>query len=166
MKCDFDLELFGGEAAVGEGVLFVDEFHGDDGVVGMEGGRFADAVIEESLVTWGSCAWGGTYDAYAPMPMVLLMIRKGRSLGSGAIWLCADVSMSSTRTLTSLQQVSPLYMPHVVYPSLPELRCYRNKKTTHRRRRGRHDNFARVQARFPRISTVSISEESGLRGEL
>ena len=52
MKCDFDLELFGGEAAVGEGVLFVDEFHGDDGVVGMEGGRFADAVIEESLVTW------------------------------------------------------------------------------------------------------------------
>lgn len=43
MQRDLDLELFGGEAAVGEGVFFVYELYGDDGVIRVERGSFTDS---------------------------------------------------------------------------------------------------------------------------
>jgi hypothetical protein len=48
---DFDPELLGREAAVREGVFFVDELDGDDGVGGMEGGGLADTDGERNLVS-------------------------------------------------------------------------------------------------------------------
>ncbi len=41
---DFEGDLFGREAAVAEGVGFVDEFDGEDWVGGGEGDGFFDAV--------------------------------------------------------------------------------------------------------------------------
>ncbi len=40
---ELDVQLFGAQAAGAEGVLFVDEFDGDDGVGGVAGDCFADA---------------------------------------------------------------------------------------------------------------------------
>lgn len=43
MQRGLELKLFGAQAAGAEGVVFVDEFHGDDRGGLVEGARFADA---------------------------------------------------------------------------------------------------------------------------
>ena len=83
-------ELFGAKAAGAEGVVLVDEFDGDDGGGCGFGGAFADAGgITLARV---DCPDGrGMYEAYAPLPIVFEMIRKGSS-GKGTA--CDWTSMS------------------------------------------------------------------------
>jgi hypothetical protein len=44
MQRDLHFDLFGREAAMLQGMLFVDEFYGDDGIGTTEGSCLADAV--------------------------------------------------------------------------------------------------------------------------
>ena len=49
MKCDLDLQLLSGQAAVSQGMFLVDELDGDDGVRGMKWSSFANS--ESNMVS-------------------------------------------------------------------------------------------------------------------
>ena len=82
-------EVLGLEAAVLVGVVFVDEFYGDDGGGLFEGGGFADALCSRQWLCLDRCFLRvSACLAYAPLPIVFEMMRKGRSSGRGAICDC------------------------------------------------------------------------------
>lgn len=76
------------------GIIFVDVFDGEDGIVRVQGTGFFDAekgkTRQKIFPGTPSCA---TYQAYAPWPIVLETIRKGTSLGSGANCECCMVAV-------------------------------------------------------------------------
>ena len=71
------------------GVFFVDEFDGEDGLGGVEGNGFFDAggggqrVSDLLRVLRGSLT---ANHAYAPCPIVLDTTLNGTALGRGASW--------------------------------------------------------------------------------
>ena len=83
---EFEGELFGAKAAGAEGVVFVDEFDGDDGGGCCFGGAFADAV-GDVLACMYVREMGEVYEAYAPLPIVFEIMRKGSSgKGTACDW--------------------------------------------------------------------------------
>ena len=78
--------MFGAETAGAEGVVFVDEFDGDDGGGCCFGGAFADAV-ENVLACIQDKGMGEMYEAYAQLPIVFEIMRKGSSgRGTACDW--------------------------------------------------------------------------------